>query len=58
MKSISREINLNIDELGKKNSPYYIVYKDENFFFKGKRHNVPKLLRLGFLCTKHYSFET
>jgi len=38
-----------------KNSPYSIVYKDENFFFQNKRHNVPKLLRLGFICCRHYS---
>lgn len=36
-----------------KNSPFAVVYKDESFFFKGKRHNVPNLLRLGFLLCRH-----
>ena len=59
MKSISREIKLNCDEMNKiPNSAFAIVYKDENFFFKNKRHNVPKLLRLGFLVCKHYSPES
>jgi hypothetical protein len=58
MKSISREINLNTVALtNEKTSPFYIVYKDEQFFFVGKRHNVPRLLRLGFLLCKHYSPE-
>jgi hypothetical protein len=54
MKSISREIRLNCQEMNEsKNSPYAIVYKDEQFFFKEKRHNVPNLLKLGFLLCKH-----
>ena len=40
-----------------KHSPFAIVYKDEQFFFKEKRHNVPNLLRLGFLACKHQSVE-
>src|SRR5947208_626038 len=59
MKSISREIRLNVIEMNEqKNSPFYVVYKDEKFFFKEKRHNVPNLLRLGFLLCKHYSAES
>lgn len=58
MKSISREINLNPVEMNEtKSSPFAIVYKDEDFFFLNKRHNVPKLLRLGFIMCKHYSPE-
>lgn len=34
MKTISREIKLNIEEMNTlKNSPSWIVYKDEKFFF-------------------------
>lgn len=55
MKSISREIKLSIPEMSEKNTPYHLIYKDEEFFFVEKRHNVPRLLRLGFLCCKHYS---
>jgi hypothetical protein len=40
-----------------KGSAYAIVYLDEEFFFKDKRHNVPALLKLGFLLCKHYSPE-
>ena len=59
MKSISKEIKLNIDEMNNnKNSAYHIVYKDEKFFFTEKRHNVPNLLRLGFLLCSHYSPES
>ncbi len=58
MKSISREIKLNVDAMNNiGNSPYAIVYKDEDFFFLNKRHNVPNLLKLGFLCCKHHSVE-
>lgn len=54
MKSIAREIRLNIEEMNTlKNSPFALVYKDENFFFKGKRHNVNALLRLGFMTCIH-----
>jgi hypothetical protein len=59
MKSISKEIKLNVIEMNEvSTSPFLNVYKDEKFFFLQKRHNVPKLLRLGFLCCKHYSQET
>lgn len=59
MKSISREIKLNVNEMNNtKGSPFATVYKDEQFFFLNKRHNVPKLLRLGFLLCKHYSSES
>lgn len=59
MKSISREIKLNVDEMNtQKTSAYSLVYKDDKFFFLNKRHNVPKLLRLGFLLCKHYSPES
>lgn len=58
MKSIAREIRLNIQEMNDlKSSPAAIVYKDEEFYFKEKRHNVSNLLRLGFLCCKHHSKE-
>ena len=58
MKSISREIKLNVDAMNTTpNSPFAVVYKDEQFFFKGRRHNVPSLLRLGFLCCRHHSLE-
>jgi len=58
MKSISREIKLNVDAMNTTpNSPFAVVYKDEQFFFKGRRHNVPSLLRLGFLCCHHHSPE-
>jgi hypothetical protein len=34
MKSISREIRLNVTEMNEqKNSPFAVVYKDERFFF-------------------------
>lgn len=58
MKSIAREIRVNVQEMNEmKNSPFAIVYKDEQFFFREKRHNVPNLLRLGFLCCRHHSAE-
>lgn len=38
-------------------SPAAVVYKDEQFFFKGRRHTVPNLLKLGFLCCRHNSVE-
>lgn len=41
MKAIARDIKVDIQEMQEvKNSPYAIVYKDEQFFFKEKRHNV------------------
>lgn len=56
IKSISREIKLNVAEMNEqKGSPYAVVYLDEAFFFKEKRHNVPNLLKLGFLICKHSS---
>lgn len=59
MKSISREIKLNLDEMNNnKGSAYHVVYKDEKFFFTEKRHNVPNLLKMGFLLCKHYSPES
>lgn len=58
MKSIAREIKLNFQEMNDlKSSPYSIVYKDEQFFLKEKRHNVPNLLKLGFLMCKYHSVE-
>lgn len=58
MKSISKEIKLNTVEMNEqKNSPFSVVYKDEKFFFKEKRHTVPNLLKMGFLLCKHYSPE-
>ena len=58
MKSISREIRLNVDAMNTTpNSPFAVAYKDEQFFFRGRRHNVPALLRLGFLCCRHHSPE-
>ena len=58
LKSIAREIRVNVQEMNDmKNSPFAIVYKDEQFFFKEKRHNVTNLLRLGFLCCRHNSAE-
>lgn len=58
IKSIAKEIRLNIYEMNDvKTSPASIVYKDESFFFKEKRHNVPNLLRLGFLLCHHHSKE-
>ena len=35
-----------------------MVYKDKKMFFTNSRHNVPKLIRLGFLLCRHYSPET
>lgn len=58
MKSISKEIKLNVDAMNAiANSPYAVVYKDEQFFFKGRRHTVPNLLKLGFICCRHHSVE-
>ena len=58
MKSISKEIRLNVDDMNNvKHSPFAIVYKDEQFFFVEKRHNVNNLLKLGFLMCKHQSME-
>lgn len=59
IKSISKEIRLNVDEMeNNKTSPYSIVYKDEQYFFKEKRYNVSALLRLGFLLCNHYNTES
>jgi hypothetical protein len=56
IKSISREIKLNVEEMNSlKTSPFCIVYKDPQFFFKNSRHSVPNLLRLGFLLCSHPS---
>jgi hypothetical protein len=58
MKSISKEIYLDWNEMNDTpTSAYSLVYKDENFFYKEKRHSVPSLLRLGFLCCRHASEE-
>ena len=54
MTSISKEIKLDVKEMNTdNNSAYAIVYKDEAFFFKQKRHTVSALVKLGFLCCKH-----
>lgn len=59
MKKISPDIKLSFEEMqANPNSVYAQVYKDEVMFFKDKRHNVPKLLRLGFLLCRHYSPES
>jgi hypothetical protein len=58
MKSISKEIKLNVYDMNTvPNSASAIVYKDEQFFFKERRHTVPALLKLGFLCCRHNSTE-
>ena len=58
MISISKEIKLDVNAMNTvSNSPAAIVYKDEQFFFKGRRHTVPNLLRLGFICCRHNSVE-
>ena len=59
MKNISKEIKLDVNEMNSSpQSHFAIVYKDENKFFTNKRHNVPKLLRLGFLLCRHFSGES
>jgi len=56
MKSISKEIKLNFEEMQRdRSSPFAVVYKDSKKFFKDSRHNVPQLQRLGFLLCKHIS---
>jgi hypothetical protein len=59
MEKIAPEIRLNYQQMCQVSaSPYAVVYKDANMFFKEKRHNVPKLIRLGFILCRHYSPET
>lgn len=58
MKNISKEIKLDVVSMNTiANSPAAVVYKDEKFFFKERRHTVPNLLKLGFLCCRHNSVE-
>ena len=58
MKSISKEIKLDVHAMNTlPTSPSAVVYKDEQFYFKGRRHTVPNLLKLGFLCCRHNSVE-
>ncbi len=58
MNSIKKLIRLNIYEMEvMKQSAYAIVYKDENFSFKDKRHNVSNLLKIGFLLCRFTSLE-
>ena len=58
MKSISREIKLNVDAmLTIGNSPAAVVYKDTSFFLKESKHSIPSMLKLGFLLCRHHSVE-
>jgi hypothetical protein len=58
MKSISREIKLNIESMQSiSNSPAAVVYKDEAFFFQKNRHSISNMLKLGFLLCRHHSVE-
>ena len=58
MKSISKEIKLDVVAMNEvANSPHAVVYKDEQFFFKGRKHTVSNLLRLGWLLCRHNSIE-
>ena len=59
MRKIAPEIRLNFQEMQTvPASVHAVVYKDEKMFFDSKRHNVPKLVRLGFLLCRHYTAET
>jgi hypothetical protein len=59
MKKIAPEIRLNVQDMETApQSCFNVVYKDTKMFFKDSRHNVPKLVRLGFLLCRHYSPET
>ena len=59
MKKIAPEIRLNVQEMQQMpSSVFQVVYKDKKMFFVDSRHNVPKLIRLGFLLCRHYSPET
>ena len=56
MTSISKEIRVDVKQMNEvSNSAFAIVYKDEQFFFKKKRHTVANLIKLGFLCCIHNS---
>lgn len=59
MKKIAPEIRLNHqDMITNSASVHAVVYKDEQMFFKESRHNVPKMVRLGFALCRHHTPET
>ena len=56
IKAISQDIMLDYEAFNQtSSSPYSIVYKDDEKFFKDGKHNVPALLKLGFLLCRHRS---
>lgn len=56
MRTISKEINLDVSELGaNENSIFYAFYGNENFIYdkEEERYSVDKLMKLGFLTCQH-----
>lgn len=58
MKQIADEINLNHFEMeNDPNSPFALVYLDKQFRSEDKRHDVSKLVQLGWFVCIHTSEE-
>ena len=56
MKAISSEINLKFEKMAfDTNSPWHIVYRDTEFAYFDNRHNVEKMVLIGWLLCKHYN---
>ena len=56
MRHIAPSIMLDVDKMYQdEKSCFALVYLDESFRSKDRRHNVRKLLRLGWLCCLHRS---
>ena len=54
MQEIGHEIKCDVDEMMmNEKSVFHVVYQDPLFKSQDKRHNVKKLLRLGWLLCKH-----
>ena len=59
LKSVAPEIRLNYDEmLANRNKGQALCYLDQNFAYKGGKHNVENLILVGWLLCRHWSDET
>jgi len=59
LKAIAPEIRLDVEKMkADPNSAYAIAYLDSSFAFKDNRHQVEKLIIMGWLLCTHWSEET
>ena len=59
LRAIAPEIRLNVDKmLADSNSVYALTYLDTEFAYLEGRHNVDKLMYIGWLLCSHWSEET